>query len=88
MGFWDSFNKALADGQKETTERQSRSHYKTQTQQENEHYQELASLGDGTLLNKLKKQSLTSQEDKKIIWKILQSRGYTYDRETGRMDRP
>jgi len=87
MGFWDSFNRGLAEGQKETERRQSYSNYKTQVQQDTEHYQELATQSDATLLNKLKKQSPTSQQDKQIIWDILKSRVYTYDRETGRMNR-
>lgn len=75
MGFFDSFQKGVAEENQRSAERQARSEYRTLEQQEMDHYDKFDRQNDGTLLRKIRG-GLVSDKDKKVIEQILENRGY------------
>ena len=82
MGFFDSMKKSYDKETKALEERRRRSKYRTVVQLDADHYNELKEMNDGALLSKYNN-SLVSDDDKEIISKILDKRGYKYDEERG-----
>lgn len=79
MGLNDFFNgmrKGFDDENERIAERQSHSRYRTVVQADEEYYNKFDQQGDSSLLQKYNS-SFTSAEDKQIIAKILESRGYS-----------
>lgn len=75
MGFFDSMKKSFDEENAKSEERRANSTYRTVTQIESDHYDELDSLSDSALLGKYNG-FFTSDADKKVIAVILESRGY------------
>ena len=75
MGFFDSMKKSFDEEKQKSSERKANSTYNTVAQRESDHYNGLDKQSDGALLGKFNS-LFTSDKDKKIIAKILESRGY------------
>ena len=76
MGFFDSMKKTFEEESRKAENRKAHSNYKTLLQLDNERYDTFNGQNDGSLLGKFNS-PFTSDEDKKVISRILESRGYS-----------
>ena len=85
MGFLDSFRNSYKTEKEKSIKRQQNSTYRTLKQQQSDWINELNSLSDSKLIEKVRS-DFTSKTDKKIIMCLLSRRGYIMNKN-GTFDR-